>query len=74
MIPLFSVEAIKKHKSLKPKIVFVKDKPFNFHGALFTIKVLSSETNGSYTIPYVIHPPSLGPTLHMHPKGSEPFT
>jgi quercetin dioxygenase-like cupin family protein len=51
----------------------VKDKPFDFHGAKFTIKVLTSETNGSYTILNVIHPPSLGPALHIHPKGSETF-
>ncbi len=52
---------------------FVKDKPFDFHGATFTIKVLTSETNGSYTILDVIHPPNVGPALHMHPKGSETF-
>jgi quercetin dioxygenase-like cupin family protein len=51
----------------------VKDKPFDFHGAKFTIKVLTSETNGSYTILDVIHPPNLGPSLHRHPKGSETF-
>jgi quercetin dioxygenase-like cupin family protein len=51
----------------------VKDKPFNFHGAKFTIKVLTSETNGIYTILDVIHPPNLGPALHTHPKGSETF-
>jgi quercetin dioxygenase-like cupin family protein len=51
----------------------VKDKPFYFHGAKFTIKVLTSETNGSYTILDVIHPPKLGPALHLHPNGSETF-
>jgi quercetin dioxygenase-like cupin family protein len=51
----------------------VKDKPFNFHGAKFTIKVLTSETSGSYTVMDIIHPPNLGPALHMHPKGSETF-
>jgi quercetin dioxygenase-like cupin family protein len=51
----------------------VKDKSFDFHGAKFTIKVLTSETNGSYTILDVIHPPNLGPALHIHPKGSETF-
>ena len=54
-------------------MVFVKDKPFDFHGATFTIKVLTSETNGSYTILDVIHPPNVGPALHLHPKGSETF-
>jgi quercetin dioxygenase-like cupin family protein len=51
----------------------VKDKPFNFHGAKFTIKVLTSETDGNYTILDVIHPPDIGPSLHIHPKGSETF-
>jgi hypothetical protein len=41
----------------------VKDKPFNFHGAKFTIKVLTSETDGSYTILDVIHPPDIGPFI-----------
>ena len=44
-----------------------------FNDTEFTIKVLTSETNGSYTILDVIHPPSLGPALHIHPKGSETF-
>ena len=51
----------------------MKDKPFDFHDAKFTIKVLTSETNGSYTILDVLHPPKLGPALHIHPKGSETF-
>jgi quercetin dioxygenase-like cupin family protein len=51
----------------------VKDIPFDFHGAKFTIKVLTSETNGSYTILDIIHPPNLGPALHKHPKGPENF-
>ena len=51
----------------------MKDKPFDFHGAKFTIKVLTSETNGSYTVMDIIHPPNLGPALHVHPKGSETF-
>jgi quercetin dioxygenase-like cupin family protein len=51
----------------------VKGKSFNFHGAKFTIKILTSETNGSYTILDVIHPPNIGPALHIHPKGSETF-
>jgi len=42
----------------------VKDKPFDFHDAKFTIKVLTSETNGSYTLLDVLHPPKLGPALN----------
>ncbi|MDQ4074220.1 MAG: cupin domain-containing protein [Thermoproteota archaeon] len=51
----------------------MKDKPFDFHGATFTIKVLTSETNNSYTILDIFHPPNLGPALHMHPNGAETF-
>ena len=51
----------------------MKDIPFDFHGAKFIIKVLTSETNGNYTILDVIHPPNLGPALHIHPKGPETF-
>ena len=51
----------------------MKDKPFDFHGAKFTIRVLTSETNGSYTVLDVTHPPNLGPALHMHPRGPETF-
>jgi len=51
----------------------MKDKLFDFHGAKFTIKVLSSETNGTYTILDIMHPPNIGPALHIHPKGSETF-
>ncbi|TVP41575.1 cupin domain-containing protein [Candidatus Nitrosocosmicus arcticus] len=51
----------------------MKDKPFDFHGATFTIKVLTSETNGHYTVLDVIHPPNIGPAIHVHPKGSETF-
>ena len=51
----------------------MKNKPFNFHGAIFTIKVLTSETDGKYTVMDVIHPQDLGPALHMHPMGPETF-
>ncbi|MDF0681277.1 MAG: cupin domain-containing protein [Candidatus Nitrosocosmicus sp.] len=51
----------------------MKDKPFDFHGAKFTIKVLSSETDYKYTVLDIFHPPKLGPALHTHPKGSETF-
>ena len=52
---------------------FMKDKPFDFHGATFTITVLSSETENKYTVMDIMHPPNLGPALHTHPKGPETF-
>ena len=51
----------------------MRDKPFDFHGAKFIIKVLSSETDYKYTVLDIFHPPNLGPALHIHPKGSETF-
>lgn len=49
------------------------DRTFDFHGSLMTIKSLTSETDGAYTILYVKHPPNVGPSLHMHPRGNECF-
>ncbi|MGD1834783.1 MAG: cupin domain-containing protein [Nitrososphaeraceae archaeon] len=51
----------------------MKNKTFDFHGAKFTIKVLTSETNGRYTVLDTFHPPNIGPALHFHPKGPEIF-
>ena len=51
----------------------MKNQPFDFHGSEFTIKVLTSESNGRYTILDIIHAPNIGPGSHMHPKGPETF-
>ena len=51
----------------------MKNETFDFHGSKFTIKVLTSESNEKYTILDVIHPPNVGPALHMHPRGPETF-
>ncbi|MGI0094067.1 MAG: cupin domain-containing protein [Nitrosotalea sp.] len=49
------------------------DRTFDFHGTTITIKSLTSETGGIYTILYAAHPPNVGPALHLHPKGNECF-
>ncbi len=49
------------------------ERTFDFHGTTMTIKSLTSETGGFYTILYAIHPPNVGPALHLHPGGSECF-
>ncbi|HJW20508.1 MAG TPA: cupin domain-containing protein [Candidatus Nitrosotalea sp.] len=49
------------------------DRTFDFHGTTMTIKSLTSETGGIYTILYAIHQPNVGPTLHLHPRGNECF-
>lgn len=51
----------------------MKNKTFDFHGTKMNIKVLTSESDGKYTIIDAIHPPNSGPALHMHPKGSETY-
>lgn len=38
-----------------------------------TIKVTTSETNGAYSIIHFVHPPNVGPALHIHPRSSESF-
>ncbi len=62
-----------QYSSYRKREYDVKDKPFDFHSATFNIKVLTSETNGHYTVLDVIHPPNIGPASHMHPNGSETF-
>ncbi|CUR52005.1 protein of unknown function [Nitrosotalea devaniterrae] len=49
------------------------DRTFDFHGSLMTIKSLTAETGGAYTILYAIHPPNVGPSLHLHTRGNECF-
>jgi mannose-6-phosphate isomerase-like protein (cupin superfamily) len=49
------------------------DRTFDFHGITMTIKSLTSETGGIYTILYAVHPPNVGPALHLHPQGNECF-
>jgi mannose-6-phosphate isomerase-like protein (cupin superfamily) len=51
----------------------MKNETFDFHGTKATIKVLTSETNDSYSIIHFEHPPNVGPALHMHSRGSESF-
>ena len=49
------------------------DRTFDFHGSLMTIKSLTAETGGAYTILYAIHPQNVGPSLHLHTRGNECF-
>ncbi|MFZ0843850.1 MAG: cupin domain-containing protein [Nitrosotalea sp.] len=51
----------------------MKNIPFDFHGVKMSIKVLTSESNGKYTVLDAMHPPKVGPALHMHPRGPEIF-
>ena len=49
------------------------NRTFDFHGTTMTIKYLTSETGGAYTVLYAVHPPNVGPSLHVHPRGNECF-
>ena len=49
------------------------DRTFDFHGTIMTIKSMTSETGGIYTMLYAVHPPNMGPALHLHPRDSECF-
>jgi hypothetical protein len=45
----------------------------NFHGTKMTVKVLTYETCGAYSVIHFEHLPNVGPVLHLHPKGPETF-
>jgi len=51
----------------------MKNRTFDFHGTKMSVKVLTSESDGRYTIIDAVHPPNVGPALHMHPRGREVF-
>lgn len=51
----------------------MKNTAFDFHGTKMTIKVLTSDTNGAYCVIHFVHPPNVGPALHMHPQHPETF-
>lgn len=47
--------------------------PFNFRGTQMTVSLSTSDTAGGYAVIEMIHPPNVGPALHIHPRGSESF-
>jgi len=51
----------------------MKNVTLDFHGTKMTVKVLTAETNGAYTIIHFVHPPNVGPELHIHPNNPESF-
>jgi mannose-6-phosphate isomerase-like protein (cupin superfamily) len=55
------------------EMTIMTNRTFDFHGTKMTIKSLTSEANGAYTVLHAIHQPNVGPALHMHPKGNECF-
>jgi mannose-6-phosphate isomerase-like protein (cupin superfamily) len=51
----------------------MKNVTLDFHGTKMTVKVPTAETDGSYTIIHFVHPPNVGPALHIHPNNTEIF-
>ena len=51
----------------------MKNPSFHFRGITMTVRVATAETLGAYALIEVIHPPSMGPALHIHPRGPEAF-
>ena len=45
----------------------------NFHGTTMTMKVVGEQTDGAYSLIEMLHPPDVGPALHIHPRGAEAF-
>jgi quercetin dioxygenase-like cupin family protein len=55
----------------------MKDTPFNFYKTQMRIRVTTQETRDfaphGYCVIEMTHVPSVGPALHIHPRGSETF-
>jgi quercetin dioxygenase-like cupin family protein len=44
-----------------------------FHGTRMRLHLRTSDTGGAYALIEMWHPPSVGPALHVHPRGPESF-
>jgi quercetin dioxygenase-like cupin family protein len=49
------------------------DEVLDFHGTRVRIHLSSTDTGGFYALIEMHHPPSVGPALHIHPRGPESF-
>lgn len=38
-----------------------------------TIKVSKEDSEGKYSVIEMVHPPNVGPTLHIHPRATEGY-
>ena len=45
----------------------------NFRGTKMTLKVLGSDSEGRYSLIEMIHPPNVGPSLHIHSNAPEAY-
>jgi quercetin dioxygenase-like cupin family protein len=46
---------------------------FDFRGTRMRVSLSTAETAGAYSVIEMIHPPNVGPALHVHPRGPESF-
>jgi quercetin dioxygenase-like cupin family protein len=44
-----------------------------FRGTKITVKVSKEDSNGRYTMLEMVHPPNVGPALHIHPNAPEAY-
>jgi mannose-6-phosphate isomerase-like protein (cupin superfamily) len=44
-----------------------------FHGTRVRVHLRTADTGGVYGLLEMWHPPSVGPALHLHPRGPESF-
>jgi quercetin dioxygenase-like cupin family protein len=51
----------------------VTQKAFVFRGTRMRVHLSTATTGGSYALIEMTHPPSVGPALHIHPRGPESF-
>src|SRR5579859_85341 len=51
----------------------MKAESFNFRGTQMTVSLSTIETAGRYSLIEMVHPPNVGPALHIHPRGPESF-
>ena len=45
----------------------------DFRGTKMTVTVAGQQTKAGYSLIEMIHPPNIGPALHIHPTGAEAF-
>jgi mannose-6-phosphate isomerase-like protein (cupin superfamily) len=45
----------------------------NFRGTKMLIKVSEDQSEGRYSLIEMIHPPNIGPALHIHPNAPEAY-
>ena len=43
----------------------------NFRGTKMVVKVSGDDSEGRYSLIEMVHPPNIGPALHIHPNAPE---